>query len=136
MSKTRLIIYSIAIVATFVGVPHYFAENFNIPEYSSETVNRFFYIFNDLSVLYIIVPFFILELVRYFVTKKLNKDLALDSIANILTVGFFTVINYILGILFAFKVYAWAWEYRFFDELPMTWVTIASCILLADFLYY
>ena len=33
-------------------------------------------------------------------------------------------------------MYAWAWEYRFFDELPMTWVTIASCILLADFLYY
>ncbi|WP_299104259.1 sterol desaturase family protein [uncultured Tenacibaculum sp.] len=136
MSKTRLIIYSIVIIATIVGIPHYVADNFNIAEYTNETVDRFFYIFNDLSVLYIIVPFFVLELVRYLVTKRLNKDLALDSVANVLTVGFFTVINYILGFLFATKLYVWAWEYRFFDELPLTWVTITSCILLADFLYY
>ncbi|WP_281979843.1 sterol desaturase family protein [Tenacibaculum mesophilum] len=136
MSKTRLIIYSIVIIATIVGIPHYVADNFKIPEYTNETVDRFFYIFNDLSVLYIIVPFFVLELVRYLVTKRLNKDLALDSVANVLTVGFFTVINYILGLLFATKLYIWAWEYRFFDELPLTWITITSCILLADFLYY
>ncbi|WP_082118629.1 sterol desaturase family protein [Tenacibaculum mesophilum] len=136
MSKTRLIIYSIVIIATIVGIPHYVADNFKIPEYTNETVDRFFYIFNDLSVLYIIVPFFVIELVRYLVTKRLNKDLALDSVANVLTVGFFTVINYILGLLFATKLYIWAWEYRFFDELPLTWITITSCILLADFLYY
>ena len=76
MSKTRLIVYSIVIIATIVGIPHYVAENFKITEYSNDTINRFFYIFNDLSVLYIIVPFFVLELVRYLVTKKLNKNLS------------------------------------------------------------
>lgn len=136
LSSVRTLTYTFVILVTIIGIPHYVAENFTIKVYSPESVDTFFYIFNDLSVVYIIVPFFILELVRYFVMKRLTKNLALDSFANILTVGFFTVINYILGILFATKLYILASEYSFLPELPLTWVTIVSCILLADFLYY
>jgi sterol desaturase/sphingolipid hydroxylase (fatty acid hydroxylase superfamily) len=136
MSRTRTLTYTFVIIATLIGIPHYVAENISLPEYTQEAVDTFFYIFNDLSVLYIIVPFFILELIRYFVMKKLSKNLALDSITNVLTVGFFTVINYILGLLFASKVYVWASMHSILPELPLTWVTILACILLADFLYY
>lgn len=136
LSRARKLTYTFVILVTIIGIPHYVTENFTIKAYSPESVDTFFYIFNDLSVIYIIVPFFILELVRYFVMKRLTKNLALDSVANVLTVGFFTVINYILGILFATKLYILASEYSFLPELPLTWVTVVSCIILADFLYY
>ena len=58
-------------------------------------VEYWFYILNDLSLVYIIVPFFVLELIRYAYLKKLNKDLVLDSLANIITFGAFFLIEII-----------------------------------------
>lgn len=136
MSNTRLIVYSIAIIATIVGIPHYVAEYLNIAVLNTDLVDYFFYAFNDLSVVYIIIPFFIVELLRYLYLKRLNKDIILDSAANVLTVFAFVAIEYILGGLFILKLYIFTSEHSILPHLPMNWITVASAILLADFLYY
>ena len=99
-------------------------------------VNYWFSIFNDWSLIYVILPFFGIELIRYTVLRRLNKDLIFDSIANLITFGAFVVIEYILGILAITKVYFWVHEHLSLSHLPLTWITIICCILLADFAYY
>jgi len=136
MSRIRILIYSIVIVLAIAWFPHWTNMNFNLEILDSEWVAYFFYVFNDLSLIYIIVPFFVIELIRYLVLKRLNKDLVLDSVANLITFIFFIGIEYILGILIVIKLYTYASYYAFLPELPINWVTIISCILLADFLYY
>lgn len=136
MSNIRLIVYSIAIIATIVGIPHYVAEYLNIAVLNTDLVDYFFYAFNDLSVIYIILPFFIIELLRYLYLKRLNKGILLDSAANIITIFAFQAIEYILGGLFILKLYTFASDFSILPHLPMNWITVASAILLADFLYY
>ena len=99
-------------------------------------VEYWFYIFNDLSLLYVIVPFFILELIRYAYQKQLNKNLILDSIANIITFGAFFVIEIILGILAVTKLYFWVYQNFSLPHLELNFTTIFSCIILADLAYY
>ena len=99
-------------------------------------VEYWFYVFNDLSFVYIFAPFFIIELIRYGVIKRLNKDVIFDSIANIITFGAFVIIEYILGILAITKVYFWIHYNVSLPHLPLNMVTIITCILLADFAYY
>lgn len=99
-------------------------------------VNHWFYIFNDLSLVYIIVPFFVLELIRYAYQKRLNKDLILDSVANILTFGGFFLIEIILGLLAITKVYFWVHNNFSLPHLELSWITIIAAVLLADFAYY
>ena len=99
-------------------------------------VNYWFYMFNDLSLVYIIVPFFIIELLRYAYLKRLNKDLILDSIANVITFGAFFIVEIILGILAITKLYFWVYEHSILPHLEINWATIICCILLADFAYY
>ena len=99
-------------------------------------VDYWFYIFNDLSLLFIIIPFFGLELIRYAYQKKLNKNLILDSIANIITFGAFFLIEIILGILAITKIYFWLYQNFSLPHLELNWATIICCILLADFAYY
>ncbi|TYA71392.1 sterol desaturase family protein [Seonamhaeicola marinus] len=99
-------------------------------------VHYVFYILNDLSLLYIIIPFFVLELIRYTYLKKLSKNLILDSVANILTFGGFFLIEIILGLLAITKVYFWVYDNFSLPHLELNWITIITCILLADFAYY
>ena len=136
MSNSRLLVYSILIITTIVGIPHYISESINIEVLDSEYVDYLFYLFNDLSVIYIIIPFFVIELIRYLFQKRLNKELVLDSVANVITVFLFVGIEYILGILLLTKLYTYASIYSVLPELPLNWITITSAILLADFLYY
>lgn len=99
-------------------------------------IDNLFYILNDLSLIYLIIPFFLIELLRYLYQKRLSKTLVLDSISNVITLGAFLVIEYVLGILFVIKLYYWV-HYNFsLPHLPLTWMTVLSCILLADFAYY
>lgn len=136
MSKTRLIVYSIAIIASIVAVPHALTDYLELKILDSEYIEYLFYIFNDLSIVYIIIPFFIIELIRYVYQKRLNKDIILDSIANVITLYAFITIEYILGILLVIKLYSYASYFTILPELPLNWLTIISCIVLADFLYY
>ncbi|MCK8520200.1 sterol desaturase family protein [Aquimarina sp. D1M17] len=99
-------------------------------------VEYWFYIFNDLSLLYLILPFFILELIRYAYLKRLNRDLILDSIANIITFGAFLITEVFLGILAITKVYFWIYNNFSLPHLELNWTTIFCAILLADFAYY
>ncbi|MBG6129471.1 sterol desaturase/sphingolipid hydroxylase (fatty acid hydroxylase superfamily) [Aquimarina sp. EL_43] len=99
-------------------------------------VNYWFYLINDLSLLYIIIPFFVLELIRYAWQKRLNKNLVFDSIANIITFGAFLLIEIILGVLAITKLYYWLYNNASLPHLELNWATIISCIVLADFAYY
>ncbi|WP_299114100.1 sterol desaturase family protein [uncultured Winogradskyella sp.] len=99
-------------------------------------VEYWFYILNDLSLVYIIVPFFVLELVRYAYLKKLDKNLILDSVANLITFGAFFLIEIILGLLAITKVYFWIYNNFSLPHLELNWITIITCLLLADFAYY
>jgi sterol desaturase/sphingolipid hydroxylase (fatty acid hydroxylase superfamily) len=136
LSNTRTVVYSFVILITVISIPHLTANHLSLTVIDTSSVSYFFYAFNSLSIVYLIVPFFVVELIRYVWIKKFSKDLVLDSITNVITVVAFQAINYILGWLFVLKLYVLAWDARFFQELPLNWVTIVSCILLADFLYY
>ncbi len=99
-------------------------------------VEYWFTIFNDWSLIYIIIPFFFVELIRYTVLKKLTMDVIFDSIANIITFFGFVLIEYILGILAITKIYFWTYDNFSLPHLPISWATVICCILLADFAYY
>ena len=99
-------------------------------------VQYWFYVLNDLSILYIIIPFFALEIIRYAFNKKLTKDLIFDSIANVITFGAFYLIEIILGLLAITKVYFWVYNHISLPHLPLNWITLITCLLLADFAYY
>lgn len=99
-------------------------------------VNLWFYTLNDLSLLYLIIPFFVLELIRYAYLKRLSKDLILDGLANVITFGAFLVIEIILGVLAITKIYFWIYEHFSLPHLELNWATIIACVLLADFAYY
>lgn len=99
-------------------------------------VEYWFYILNDLSLIYLIVPFFILELIRYAYKRRLNKDLVMDSLANVITFGAFLIIEIVIGLLAVTKIYFWVHQNFSLPHLELNWVTIAACVLLADFAYY
>ena len=101
-----------------------------------ESVEYWFYVFNDLSLFYFFIPFFVIELIRYAFQKKLNRDILGDSFANVITLLAFFGIEYILGILFATKLYFWVHYNLSLPHLPLNVITIIFCILLADFAYY
>lgn len=136
MSRVRLFIYSLVILVTVVAFPHILQQKVALEIPDPQWIEYLFYLFNDLSLVYIIVPFFVIELIRYLVLKRMNKDLVLDSIANVITFFFFIGIEYLLGILLVTKLYTYASYYSLLPELPINWVTIVMCIVLADFFYY
>ncbi|WP_296386710.1 sterol desaturase family protein [Winogradskyella sp.] len=136
MSNTKLLIYSLLIIGVITGSVHAAANFFNLTDLFSESVDYWFYIVNDLSLIYIIIPFFFIEIIRYGVIKKLGKEIVLDSIANVITFGAFTIIEYSLGLLAITKVYYWIHYNLSLEHLPLNIVTIFGAILLADFAYY
>ena len=147
MKNSTLLIRSLLVIAIITGFAHYFYYNYNVNGSSSvisffsetlqwESVEYWFYVFNDLSLVYIIVPFFLIELIRYAFLRRLTKDLILDSVANVLTFGGFFLIEIILGILAITKVYYWVYNNLSLPHLDVNWATIIACVLLADFAYY
>lgn len=101
-----------------------------------DTVLSWFHVLNDLSLVYVIIPFFFVELIRYAYLKRLNFDVIADSVANVVTFVCFVAIEYALGILFATKLYFWIYQNLSLVHLSLNWVTIVTCVLLADLMYY
>lgn len=101
-----------------------------------EELQYIFDLVNNGSVFYVIIPFFILELLRYAVLKRLNWNILGDSIANVITVFAFVLIEYVLGAVLIYKLYFYVYEYMSLPHLPLNIVTVVCCILLADFAYY
>ncbi len=101
-----------------------------------EELQYIFDLVNNGSVFYVIIPFFILELIRYAVMKKLNWNILGDSVANVVTVFAFVTIEYVLGAILIYKLYFYVYEYMSLPHLPLNIVTVVCCILLADFAYY
>lgn len=104
--------------------------------FDEQTVEYWFSLANDGSLFYVIIPFFIIELIRYFFLNKLNWNVIGDSVANIITLIVFIGMEIILGFLFLYQLYFWIYENLSIGYLPLNAVTILSCILLADFAYY
>ncbi len=79
--------------------------------------------------------FLAFEFLRYALKKRLNLRLVGDSATNFLT----TVLSYGLTYLLLGAVYlsSYAFLHQFaLLDLPVTWATVAACIVLADFAYY
>ena len=101
-----------------------------------DTVLGWFHVLNDLSLVYVIVPFFFVELIRYTFLKRLSFDVIGDSVANVITFVCFVAIEYALGILFVTKLYFWIYANLSLPHLSLNWVTIVTCVLLVDLAYY
>lgn len=136
MTLLELVVYSAIILAVIIGATHSMARFADLPILNTDLVEFVFYIINDLSIIYLIIPIFVIELIRYAIKKQFTKNLVLDSMTNIVTVFMFQLIEYVLGGLFILKLYTFAYEHRIFEALPLTWATILGTIILADFLYY
>ena len=101
-----------------------------------DVVMGWFYVLNDLSLVYVVIPFFFVELIRYAYLKRLSFDVIGDSVANVITFVSFVAIEYALGILFVTKLYFWVYANLSLAHLSLNWVTIVTCVLLADLMYY
>lgn len=136
MTNSKLLLRA-GTILLFLGILPHLAQNFiSIPELHIHDVEAFFYVFNDLSFIYIIVPFFILELIRYFFLKRLDQNVLLDSTANVITFGAYLLIEYVLGIIVVTKIYYWIHIHFSLPHLPWNIFNIIFVILLADFAYY
>ncbi|MEM7705858.1 MAG: sterol desaturase family protein [Pseudomonadota bacterium] len=79
--------------------------------------------------------FLAFEFMRYALRKSLNGRLAADTATNFLT----TVLSYgitylLLGVVYL-SGYAFLHQFALVD-IPITWATVALCIVVADFAYY
>lgn len=149
MSNQTLFIRAIICIIILAGIPHIFTAftyydaydtNFSYHFFNEifdeAEVEYWFSLANDGSLFYVIIPFFILELIRYTVLKRLNWNIIGDSITNILTLIVFVIMEVVLAALFLYQLYFWVYETMSLPHLPLNIVTIISCILLADFAYY
>ena len=103
---------------------------------SQEKVFGWFELINDGSPFYIILPFFLVELIRYGFLKRLNWNVIGDSVANMITLVAFIAIEFFLGALILYKLYFYIYEHFSLPHLPLNLVTVICCIMLADFAYY
>ena len=145
MKTKTLLLRSLLVIIILTIIPYLFAwytdgignyDGFFSKILSEETVEYWFSLANDGSLFYIIIPFFIFELIRYTILKKLNWNIIGDSVANIITLILFLGIEYILAFLFLYQLYFWVYMNMSIGYLPLNIVTIVFCVLMADFAYY
>lgn len=103
---------------------------------SSQSVETFFAWTNAHSFTLLIVPLFVIELLRYAKKRLLSLDLLGDVLANGLTMGAFVMIEWGLGLLFANALYTWVYTHVAITHWDITPFTVFAAILLADFAYY
>ena len=132
----KLLLKALFTLGVLVGIPHIFPSLTTIKTVELPLVDYVFYILNELSFIYLFVPFFIIELIAYYVKKQLTTDLILDSVTNAITLFAYYAIEYVLGGLIALKLYAFVGDNMILPELPLTWFSIVFYVLLADFAYY
>lgn len=146
MNTRTLLFRGLLVFAALAAIPHAIAlitnfeagydSHFLTYILSEEVVEYWFSLANDGSLFYIIIPFFLVELVRYIFLKRMSWQLIGDSVANVITLIAFLGIEIILGLLFLYQLYFWVYHNLSLPALPLNLVTIISCILLADFAYY
>ncbi len=109
---------------------------FLVEPVGGDVLRRGFRLLNDASFLWIFLPFFGFELLRYFLKQRLGRDLLGDMAANALTFGGFLVFEYGMYFLFAAGLYEAVWSRASLPRLPVNPLSIAGAVLLADLLYY
>ena len=75
------------------------------------------------------------ELVRYVLLRKMNWQLAGDTITNFITLGMFIVLTYVLLAALYLSAYAWFHQFALF-QIDVNWATIFLCVVAADLAYY
>ena len=86
-------------------------------------------------VLWLSLAFLAFELARYLVRKRLEWVIVGDAVSSFLAYGFFIVVTLVLLGGFYLAAYYLFVPYALL-EIENTWLTVALCVLLADFTYY
>ena len=76
------------------------------------------------------------ELVRYAFKKVLSWHLIGDALTNFLTLIAFLVISYGLLAAVYITAYYYVLEHLSLIKIPITWWSVAICVVLADLAYY
>ena len=82
------------------------------------------------------MAFFAIELIVLAVKKKFTWNLLGDSITNFITLLSYRYIGGIFMVLFYFAGFYWVYENFSITHLPITWVSVLGCIIIADMIYY
>ena len=83
----------------------------------------------------IAIALFGVELFRYAFKKKLNWNLAGDSLTNFITLFFLLVTVFFIGLAYV-AAFTYVYENFSLTQLPITGWSILSCLVLADLAYY
>lgn len=81
------------------------------------------------------IAFLSIELVRYFVQKRLNWTLVGDTATNFLTQVFFLGVSVIFFYLFNIATLSFFHQFALFD-VAINWATVFVCVVLADLMHY
>lgn len=84
---------------------------------------------------YIAIVFFLIELIRYSLQKRMSWNLIGDSVTNFTTLFFLLITIFFIGLAYL-GAFVFAYEHLSFTQLPITGWTILGCLILADLAYY
>lgn len=93
-------------------------------------------VFIDYWFFWAMLAFFGFELIVYAFTGRLSWRLFGDTIANAISLYAFMAIGLVLFALGYLGAYFWLYEYASITQLPMTWLSLLGCVVLADVIYY
>ncbi|WP_299771126.1 sterol desaturase family protein [uncultured Pseudoteredinibacter sp.] len=79
---------------------------------------------------------FAFELIVMAFKKAVTWNLIGDSITNFITLFAYRFIGGLIYILFYLTAFFWVYENFSITQLPLTWMSLLGCILLADVIYY
>lgn len=92
-----------------------------------EEINNWFFLFS--------FAFLIFEIIRLAVKKELKWDIIWDAVTNYITLLAFFAIGALFFGTYLFVFYFFHENFSL-TEIPVTWWSIALCVVLADFVYY
>lgn len=86
-------------------------------------------------VFYFALGFFLLELIRLFIKKQMKWNTLADSFSNFVTLAVHLLLVSVVG-MFYLGVFYYFYKDFSFMYLPINYLTIILCIILADLTYY
>lgn len=107
-----------------------------LSELSKKNFEKWVDSFNELSLLYIFFPLFIIELIRYKFQKKLNWSVLADSFSSGVILMTFTFTEYVLNLLFVTKLYFGVHEHLTLIDMPFSLAGVVHGLVILDFAYY
>ena len=81
------------------------------------------------------IAFLSIELIRYYVQKRLKWALVGDTVTNFVTQAFFLGLSLIFLYVFNLSALSFFHQFALFD-IAINWATVFVCVVLADLMYY